>query len=171
VRTLIYISGPSCSGKTTLLNRIKDQFPIDEVVTGDEHWINFPGLSFVERVPLVNTSILDAVKGTKGSLVACEWVPIDGSFPCSIRFLCRNAGMSFLQIALIASTSVLQSRKMARDGDIDTDEFHLCSSSMGDYCLVVDTGVNDVNTVFLMVKQWLSGKLLQQNSNQAIEAD
>ena len=169
MNTLLYISGPSCSGKTTLREMIGAQYPVDEFVIGDEHWVRFPEHAFDERVRLANASILEAAGMARGALIVCEWVPTAGPFVDAIRNGCERRGVRFLQVALSADAHVLRRRKVLRDGDSDTDESDVRSLPLDVPCLVVDTGRNDVSCVFRLACDWLANKKIQRTADAAAD--
>jgi hypothetical protein len=154
--TFVYISGPSCSGKSTLCNYITHQYLVDNYVIGDTHWLKYPDHAFNDRVRLTNASIIETVHTVSGHLIVCEWVPSIGEFPCELQRICIARGFQFLQVALNADSSILRNRKMSRDGNCDTDLsiMRICSSQR--MCLIVDTGKNDIDTMCKSTCEWLS---------------
>ena len=157
---MIYISGPVCSGKTTLRKYIERNFPVDMCVIGDEHWLKYPYETFNERVGLANASIIESLHKASGALIVCEWVPVMGAFPDELRKLCKTRGMQFSQIVLYADEYVLRRRKMIRDGDDDTDVCDMRAFSSLDADLVLDTGKHDVRSMCHVVTEWLAQKAL-----------
>jgi len=156
MEALLYISGPSCSGKTTLRTCIARTYTVDTHVVGDDHWLRFPDQVFNERVRLSNVSIAEAVNMASGHLIVCEWVPIVGEFPTELKRICAVRGMLFLQVALNADSSILRQRKMLRDGDGETNQSEVESLVSDRACLILDSGKNDVGAMCSRACEWLA---------------
>lgn len=116
MRTCIYISGPPCSGKSTVAVAIQQIYPTIEYIRGDDFWNIYPELPFPDRVAITNKHILDSLDKSTSDSTMCEWVPC-GSFASDVYEVCLSGNRRFLHVILTAPQSVLKQRKLIRDGD------------------------------------------------------
>lgn len=115
--TLVYLSGPPCSGKSAVANNVQMSVREIQYVRGDDYWNMSPDLSFEERVTTTNKRILAAVRNSKAQDIVCEWVPWHGQFVNNLYEISVTAKRQFLHIVLMAPLVVLKRRKLERDGD------------------------------------------------------
>lgn len=116
MRTCIYISGPPCSGKSTIAIALQQVNSTIERIRGDDWWILYPELPFPDRLAITNRHILEALGKTTGRNIVCEWVPC-GSFASDLYEVSLAGNRRFLHVILTAPLSVLRQRKLIRDGD------------------------------------------------------
>ncbi len=114
----IYISGPPCSGKSTVSRAIKRLNRAIEHINGDDWWNLYPELPFQDRLAITNRHLLDALRRSTSDVIICEWVPC-GSFASEMYEVSLQAGCRFLHVILTAEESVLKQRKRRRDGNED----------------------------------------------------
>ena len=118
MRTSIYISGPPCSGKSTVALAIRQVNSVIEHIQGDDWWNSYPELPFPDRVAITNRHILHALNQSTSNSIMCEWVPC-GSFVSDMYETSVRGNRRFLHVILTAPHSVLKQRKLLRDGDQD----------------------------------------------------
>ncbi len=117
MKSLLYISGPPCSGKSQLCNLILENDPEYKFYKGDDYWNKFPDVSFSERSALTKEGILTSVEDSNDEKILLEWVPFTGSFLEKLKSICDKQNRKFTHIILYAPIEVLKARKMKRDGN------------------------------------------------------
>lgn len=117
MRTLAYLSGPPCSGKSAVAKGVQMSVRGIQYVRGDDYWNMYPDLSFEERVAATNRHILSAVRNSRAQDIVCEWVPWQGRFVNDLHEISVTTMRQFLQVVLMAPLAVLKRRKLERDGD------------------------------------------------------
>jgi hypothetical protein len=115
----LYVCGPPCSGKSTLVQILRKKHGFTAYINGDSHWITFQKLSFNERVQKTNQLILEDISTLKPDTAIIEWVPWNGPFVVSLFDIAKSIGRTVYQVILTAEESLLHSRKQARDGNAD----------------------------------------------------
>jgi len=139
MRLLIYISGPSCVGKTTLAKQLLAARPGFVHVSGNKYWVATKCSDFGQKVLRTNRKIVRAVRGMVRDRLLLDWVPHGGEFRAALAAACSARRRRFVQIALTATDKVLQARKFKRDRSRDTHR-HPTSGLAGiPDCTVIDT--------------------------------
>jgi uridine kinase len=155
-RTLIYISGPSCSGKTTLSDGLNHYMQHSFQVFGDTHWIQYPGEVFDQRVRLTSRAILEQLQNYQDrNCIILEWVPSSGLFVYELDRICRDQERRLLRIVLHADTAILKARKYERDQDGDTQKQDVGLVESKNCCLI-DTGEHDTAETVHLARTWLA---------------
>jgi len=122
VKHLVYISGPSCSGKTSVSQGLRRIAPHLFYISGDQFWNVYQEMPFGLRLKSTNQMILDAIRSMKERHILLDWVPSSGRFRSNLLDVCRDKGRVLTHIVLYAPVEVLQQRKQARDGNRDLGE-------------------------------------------------
>lgn len=155
MRTLTYISGPPCSGKSTVAASVGLSIPTIELIRGDRFWLMYPDLPFEERVSVVNRHILMALEGSDSQNVLCEWVPRRGAFVRELKDICISRDRHLLHVALTTPLDVLKRRRMERDGDEDINpELQPDRQDPHGY-LAFDTDEEDASVIAVRISDWI----------------
>jgi len=115
----LYVCGPPCSGKTSLIQVLVKMLSFEVSISGDQYWAKWPELSFEERVKAVNARIVNELASARPSSALIEWVPWNGKFVTDLIGVAHDNNRIFQQVVLTADHQVLKNRKLARDGDSD----------------------------------------------------
>lgn len=137
--TLLYVCGPSCSGKTSLATRLLKHLPEYVYVRGDDFWISHDQPDFRERVAVTEESIRAHIDSDPSEHILLEWIPDHGDFVFSLQQVCQRRNREFWRIVLNARTETLQRRKELRDGDTDTMSIRAGSAWEDATTLMIDT--------------------------------
>ena len=144
---LIYVSGPSCAGKTSLCNHLIRFLGDFTRVSGDSFWIEHAGNNFEDRLQKTNQELLHEISKIPSSILL-DWVPSRGSFPSLLRESVKRQSISFVHIILYAPEHVLKMRKQMRDGNTELGRIdHNILSGGGTDVYSIDTSQHDLNTV------------------------
>ena len=155
MRTLTYISGPPCAGKSTVATSVGLSIPTIEHIRGDRFWLMYPDLPFEERVSVVNRQILMALEGSDSQNILCEWVPCRGAFVRELKDICISLDRCLLHVALTAPLDVLKRRKKERDGDEDVDPELLPDRRDPNEYLAFDTDEEDTIVIAAKISDWI----------------
>lgn len=115
-KKFVYVSGPSCAGKSTLCNELVQVKPLFHI-RGDDFWNELDSFDFDNRVMKTNEKILSFVREIDCDQVILEWVPCNGSYVEELKLICQESGYTFVHIVLYGPIEYLKKRKQKRDGD------------------------------------------------------
>jgi predicted AAA+ superfamily ATPase len=159
-KKLIYISGPSCAGKTSISKLLLKDNPHITYIAGDDSWIKFPKLEFWERVEKSNADILNIITNCNKKLVLLDWVPSRGPFIKSIQQICSDKNMGINHIIVLTSVEILKARKLVRDGNDDVGPTEIEELRKIKSALVLDSSTNSVKDVYNELHNYLLGQCI-----------
>lgn len=157
MRTLTYVSGPPCVGKSAVVINVQRSLCEIKYVRGDDCWNRYSGLSFDERLARTNQCILESVRSSVAQDILCEWVPCQGQFVNDLHEIAVATGRRFLQVVLTAPVAVLKRRKLERDGDEDIGP-EVAGSPPKDkmyQCLLFDTNQVAIPVIADHISKWI----------------
>jgi len=164
MKHLVYVSGPPCSGKTTLCDLLMQHTSSFTRMAGDIYWLRNDGQAFEDRVTSTNQMILDDIHSMTDPLLLLEWVPSSGRFVDELKLWCSLHDRVLTHIVMCADVEVLKARKMKRDGDDD-----ISSPDIGQYvhlrdALVIDTSqYSETDMLKRVIETLIVSKALQRS--------
>lgn len=172
MRTLTYLCGPSCAGKSSVADGVERSLSVHRIC-GDDYWNMYPSLPFGERVERTNQHVLAAVRGSDAPDVLCEWVPCGKVFADDLFAIAEAAGRRFLQVVVTAPIDVLKRRKLERDGDDELGPVAEVSSEEHSLYkrLVFDTSQVAIPAIVYAVADWIRLQRTSFGSAQGVKID
>ncbi len=154
-KKLIYVSGPSCSGKSTFCEELVKKVSIDKCLLGDDFWTENNQEDFFDRLQATNDDILSNLETTSSTTVLVEWVPSYGGFVEQLSSVCNDLNYQLIHILLYAPKEVLEQRKFERDGNCDLGPVNIEKYPSFEDVYSFDTSVTDIDYIVASITEVL----------------
>ncbi len=146
-KQLLYISGPSCAGKSTVSKDVLKEIRAIHYILGDEFWIQNEQYDFDRRIERTNQDIIAAIEKISAEKVLLEWVPSYGPFVDRIKSICLSKEYTFIHVVITAPKDILEMRKLARDGNKELGPVDLERYATLKNITLYDSSVESTDTI------------------------